>query len=120
MSNKAEITAAIGSHGQWKQRLKDAIASGKSDITPAQAAADNTCAFGKWLHGVSGADAHSPFYVKVRPLHATFHQEAAKVLRSALAGSKAEATHAIEDKSPFANASSALTMAMMEWSKSLG
>ena len=53
MSLKDEISAAIGAHGSWKTRIRTAIESGTSEFSPLNVAADNKCAFGKWLYGVT-------------------------------------------------------------------
>jgi methyl-accepting chemotaxis protein len=115
-----EIDQAIGAHGLWKQRLKDALAAGRSDIAPSQVEADNLCAFGKWLSGLTWPDTRSAHYDTVRSLHTAFHREAANVLRLALAGSKTEASQALDLGGTFALASAALTRAMMDWKKAVG
>ena len=120
MSLETEIVQAVGAHGLWKQRLKNAVASGKSELSPAQAEADHLCAFGIWLRDLTGPVAHSEYYSRVRSLHSAFHKEAGKVLQLALAGSKTEASQALAHHGPFALASAALTRAMMSWKKEVG
>jgi chemoreceptor zinc-binding protein len=115
-----EIGKAIGAHGLWKVRLRDAIAAGSSEMTPAQIEADNLCDFGKWLHRLTDPDTRSAHYATVHSLHAAFHQEAAKILRLALTGSKTEASQALQVGGAFANASAALTRAMIDWRKAVG
>jgi hypothetical protein len=107
MAIREEIAKAIGAHGLWKVRLRDAIAAGVSEMTPAQIEADNLCVFGEWLHGT------------VDSLHAAFHREAARVLRLALTGSRIEASQALEIGGTFAIASAALTRAMINWRKAV-
>ena len=117
MSLADEISKAIGAHGLWKQRLRGAIDSGKSDVSAADAAKDNLCEFGKWLYGpaVSAADKTMPEYQAVKGLHARFHQCAAKVLAAALAGKKSEAEAMLGNTAEFATISGDLTRAMMAW-----
>lgn len=123
MSNPAfqqQITAAVSAHGQWKARLATAIKEGKSEFAPAVVRQDNQCAFGKWLYNeIDAASKTDPHYAKVKALHATFHEEAAKVLTLAVSGKTAEATAAMAFGSDFAKASSQITTALGDWSRSL-
>lgn len=113
-----QITAAIGAHGQWKSRLKTAVAQGSSDVTAAAASRDNACAFGTWLYNDASAEVKaSPHYATCRSLHAAFHKEAGSVLELALAGKKTEAEAKLAMDSDFAHASAALTRAMSLWAK---
>ncbi len=117
--NKEEIDNAIGAHGSWKVRLKDAIETGRSDIPVETIRKDNNCQFGKWLYGgtLSAADKTSANYTKVRELHAEFHKAAARVTELALAGQKTEADKMMTRGGEFAAVSSRLTSAMMDWKK---
>ena len=85
---ETELRAAMAAHGKWKLRLKTAITTRKSDITPEQAACDDRCDFGKWLHGATlSPDLKSgqPYRVTLR-LHAEFHRAAGDALEGALSG----------------------------------
>ena len=53
MSTTDAITKGIGAHGMWKQRILDAIKTGKSEWTPEIVCQDNQCEFGKWLYSCS-------------------------------------------------------------------
>jgi hypothetical protein len=110
-----QITVAIGAHGQWKSRLKTAIDTGRSDISPVVVRDDHRCPFGCWLHALPAPYCTSEYFRQVRALHATFHQEAAAVLEIALAGNQAAAHERISFSSPFAAASAKLTSAMVRW-----
>lgn len=118
MSRTDEINKAIGAHGMWKQRLKAAIDASSSDVTVAQAGADNVCPFGTWFYGLPAAERGEPNAAAVRTLHAQFHTEAAAVLKLALAGRKPEAEKALGTGGAFASKSSELTSAMMRWQRS--
>lgn len=117
MSLKDEITAAIGAHGLWKAKLRDAIQTGKSEAVPQVVCLDNKCKFGQWLYGPSipGAAKASGNYKECVELHAKFHVAAAHVLEHALAGRKKEAEVAISEGSEFATLTHKLTDAMMRW-----
>ena len=117
--NVEEIDKAIGAHGMWKARLGSAIDTGRSDTTPEQVEPDNLCAFGKWLNALPATEHGSEHYKKVRSLHAAFHKEAAKVLRLATSGKKAEAKQSLDSGGSYATASANLTSAMMGWKKSI-
>jgi methyl-accepting chemotaxis protein len=122
MSLENEINAAIGAHGLWKGKLRDAIQTGRSDATPQGVRVDNQCKFGQWLYGASipGAAKMSANYGECLKLHKTFHVAAAHVLELALAGKKADAEAAMRDGSEFATVSHTLIDTMMRWRKSPG
>ena len=120
MAGKDVLDGAIAAHGAWRTRLRQAIASGKTDFDIAKVKQDNQCAFGKWLYEeLPAADRNSPRYARVRQLHATFHVEAAKILELAVRGQKAEAEAAMAMRTPFAGASAALTAELTAWRDSL-
>ena len=112
-----QIKSAIGAHGLWKSRLKSAIENGTSEFTVDRVAKDDQCDFGKFLYGADVPAAQKTAdYEKCRALHASFHKAAAKVLRHALFGEKAEAIKEMAMGSEFARVSTELTTAMMSWS----
>lgn len=122
MADKAEIDKAIGAHGQWKNRLRQAIDTGKIDVAVETIQVDNQCVFGKWLYGptFTAMDKTSTHYKTVKELHATFHKTAAKVVALALAGNKADAEKMMSSGGDYSSISAKLTAAMMEWKDSLG
>ena len=119
LANVEEINKAVGAHGIWKNRLKSAIDTGRSDVTPEVAAADNKCAFGKWLYSLSAEMQNSPRCQNVKELHACFHSEAASILELALNGEKEKADDCLADGSSFSDTSTQLTEAMMEWKREI-
>lgn len=118
MAIAEEITKAIGAHGMWKQRLRQAIDTGKSEFTVERARPDNLCDFGKWLYSLPPADQKSSHWKSVQDLHGKFHAEAAQVLGLAVRGNKQEAEREIAAESKFTKISSELTVAMMKWKES--
>jgi methyl-accepting chemotaxis protein len=121
MADKGEIDKAIGAHGLWKSRLKQAIETGKTDSAVETIRMDNQCAFGKWLYGsgLSSTDKDSSHYKAVKDLHAQFHKTAAEVAGLAASGKKAEAERMMSLEGQFSAISSKLTAAMMDWKKTL-
>jgi methyl-accepting chemotaxis protein len=119
VTDAEHITHAIAAHGMWKTRLRVAIDNGTCEMTVDQVRADDQCEFGRWLLGSPSARSskHAPH---IRELHAEFHRNAARVLELALKGEKAEAEAMMEPGSPFLQASADLTLAMVDWKKSLG
>lgn len=116
--DKNEISKFIGQHGMWKTHLREAIDTGKSQINLTTAAQDDQCDFGKWLRGLPADARASNHFQSVSRLHAEFHREAARVLKLATAGNKAEANKATAMGGSFANASSSLTQEMTRWMNS--
>ena len=110
MSSFAEqVNSAVAAHGQWKARLRQAIATGTSEFDVRVVTQDNQCAFGKWLYGEGKSTFPSAAYhEEIRGLHAEFHREAARVLGLAVSGKAKEATVAMDPGSAFNKVSSGL------------
>ncbi len=120
MSVHEEITNAISAHGQWKQKLRTAIATGECESTPDKVKMDCNCSFGKWLHErIDPFHKTSPFYPQVVELHAQFHREAGNILELALTGHQEEASNLLSLGSDFAKYSAKLTHVMGDWKSSL-
>ncbi|MCO7225277.1 CZB domain-containing protein [Pleionea sp. CnH1-48] len=120
MSTYDEISKAIAAHGQWKNKLRNAIDTGKCESTPAKVKQDNNCSFGKWLHGRIDPQAKSSsYYSTVVNLHADFHKEAGSILEVALSGDKNSASQRIGLGSEFSRLSAELTKTMKAWQDSL-
>ena len=120
MNPQEQINKAIGAHGMWKVRLKDAISTGKSDANPNMVKADNNCEFGKWLYGSIAPELrNTPTYEIIVQYHAEFHKEAGRILQLALEGKKEDADNGMKASSAFASISSSLTSTMIEWKRSL-
>ena len=119
MPLKDEITVAVGAHGLWKSRLRQAIQTGKCEATVQGVRVDNQCKFGQWLYGpsITGTEKALAGYRECRELHARFHSAAAHVLELALAGQKTQAEAAMQEGSEFAKISHDLTDAMLRWQK---
>jgi len=118
MAAVEEINKAIGAHGMWKQRLRQAVDTGKSDFTVERVRPDNLCDFGKWLYSLPAGDQTSAHWKTVRELHDKFHAEAAHILGLAVGGHKQEAEKGLDTGSNFTKISSELTGAMMKWKAS--
>lgn len=105
----------VSAHYHWKIRLKQAIETGKCDITVDIASKDNCCDFGKHFYSLPANVQRSPFGQTVRTKHAEFHKEAAQILALALAGKKDEASRRIASQSTFAKLSTEVTNLITEW-----
>ena len=117
MSIIEQIEDAIQVHCAWAEQLKDAIETGLSVTTVAEAARVDLCAFGRWLYGRT-----IPDYAKVHngydnavQIHAEFHRCAAGVLDLALTGRGAEAIKAMDNASPYTSTSVMLVLTLRAW-----
>lgn len=110
-----KIFEGIGAHGAWKHRLRMAIRTKTMDISPATAACDNACEFGKWLYGpqVDAATRAGIPYQVVRRLHADFHRSAGNVLSLVQRGDDAAAQQAMDHD--FQPRSEKLVVALNKW-----
>ena len=113
MAKREEINQAIGAHGVWKQRLRQSIRSGNSELTPAETQSETLCEFGKWLHSLPPEEKACQHWKTVQDLHLRFHLEAARVLALATTGDKEEAEKALVGG--FSDVSARLTSSMMKW-----
>ncbi|MBK8440690.1 MAG: CZB domain-containing protein [Rhodobacter sp.] len=106
---------AMDAHAKWKLRLKTAMTTRHSDISPEHAACDDRCEFGKWLYSeqISDETRSSMPFVVVRNLHAEFHQVASVALEGALNGSR----RARDDtaREAFDDCSAKLNKALQKW-----
>jgi len=109
------LNSGISAHGQWKQRLAEAIKTGASDFTPAVVKQDNQCEFGKWLCSCSTDEKASPHYEKIKKMHTEFHQCAGSILEKALSGNTTDAEAEIGMGSQYRVISAGLTTEMMKW-----
>ncbi|MDQ7048575.1 MAG: CZB domain-containing protein [Enterobacterales bacterium] len=120
MSTFNEIGMAISAHESWKNKLRDAIATGRSESTPEKVSMDDNCSFGKWLHQrIDPEVKSSPFYQKVLGMHAQFHAAAGQILGLAIEGRKNEATQLMGISSDFTKCSTALTRMLKEWQQEI-
>jgi hypothetical protein len=117
MIDPANLDHAIAVHAKWKFRLKDAIATGRSEWTVDAVSPDDRCEFGRWLHALPLPDRMSSHWREAKTLHAQFHAAAAEVLKSALAGHKSEAEAAMAPGGPFADVSARLVRLLTDWKK---
>lgn len=113
------IDAAIGAHGQWKARLKTAIANGATAADAAKAHRSDACEFGKWLAsaGLPPELHSSPRFKEAVRLHTAFHASAGRVLDAVAAGRQNDAVKSMAIGGEFALASATLTSHMMAWKR---
>ncbi len=121
MLDPQEIDKALEAHAAWKDRLRAAVESGTIGIAVTTIAADNQCAFGKWLNGTSltAEDRATKHYQEVTRLHAEFHKVAAKIAALASSGMKAEAEKMLNFGNEYTQASGQLSVALKRWRETM-
>lgn len=119
MTHQNEIELAIQAHKQWKDHLREAIATGLCDTPIETIRADCHCKFGVWLHSdaLSPDEKASPRYQIVKRLHSEFHKSAAKVIELAQQGNTKDAETMMENGGEYVSISRKLIMAMQDWKK---
>lgn len=117
---REKIEAAQNAHAAWKVRLKNAIATGGSELDEASVRADNTCDFGKWLYGASvpATLRSSKEFEEITRLHTAFHAAAAEVLSLVRRGDKVGAEASLKFGGNFSRASAKLDGALVRWNTS--
>jgi hypothetical protein len=111
----AKIDQVITAHANWKDRLKEAIASGTCPITVEQAAKDDRCDFGKWIYSLPATERAAPRMLELARMHTEFHKQAAAILGLALAHRRPEAEAAMASGTPFTRVTTDLVMALTTW-----
>ena len=112
-----DLNNAIEKHAEWKMKFRAAI-SKKETMDASTITKDNCCELGKWLHGeakakFSSLQSHSACVAK----HAAFHLEAGKVAQAINAKKFTEAETMLNTGTPYASASSAVGVAIMQLKK---
>ncbi|OFZ27251.1 MAG: hypothetical protein A2381_16235 [Bdellovibrionales bacterium RIFOXYB1_FULL_37_110] len=85
-TKKDKIQTAIEAHFAWFDRLKQAIATQKSEFKPEVVAKDNQCEFGKWIYSDLQTICDEKLYLEIKTNHAEFHKKASEALSLALQG----------------------------------
>lgn len=109
------IRAAINAHGQWKLRLKQAIATGNITDDPQEVSLDTRCDFGQWMHGSTltpEIKASKPYLV-INRLHSEFHTCAGRILTLANEGNSAKADAMM--KGEFNDLAKKLILTLTKW-----
>jgi hypothetical protein len=117
MIDPANLDHAIAAHAKWKFRLREAIRTRQSEWTVEKVRPDDLCEFGQWLNSLSLADRMRKEWREVKALHAQFHQAAAHVLESALAGHATEADALMAPGGSFSDISTRLVRMITEWKR---
>jgi methyl-accepting chemotaxis protein len=107
-----DIESAVAAHAQWKVKLRSAIASGET-LDARSISADDCCALGKWLHGdAKRLMAGRPAFADCLGKHAVFHREAGRVAEAINAKKMDVANAMLEGGTAYAQASSAVGVAL--------
>lgn len=111
------LRQAIVAHAAWKKRLRQTIETGRlaQGVEIDTAARDDACAFGKWLHSPAAPDLDAERAAAVKSLHASFHREAAQVMRVALAGDKLRAEQLMISPDGYGGIAGELTDSLIDW-----
>ena len=83
---KEKIQTAIEAHFLWFDRLKNAIATQKSEFKPEVVAKDNQCELGRWIYTDLKALCDEKIYAEIKESHTNFHKKASEALTLALQG----------------------------------
>jgi methyl-accepting chemotaxis protein len=105
---------ALNAHAKWKVKFRSAIEQQDKTLDATSIAKDDTCDFGKWLHGPGKTEVgRLPDYATCVKEHAAFHTEAGKVARAINAGKFNEAATMLNAGTSYDNASKSVGVAIM-------
>ena len=111
---------AIAAHAEWKTKLRGAIRR-REQLDAASISLDNKCPLGQWLHGEAKAKyGRLTSYGTCVDRHAEFHRCAGQVATNINAGNTTEAEAMLENGTPYADASSAVGVAILRLRKEAG
>lgn len=108
---------AIQAHSTWKLKLTKYLRSPDGSLKAEEVCLDNKCALGLWIYGEGVSYTSMTEYGTLKSEHAKFHKAAAEVITKADAGKSVSEEVQMGADSPFAKASSAVVLAIMEMKK---
>lgn len=93
---------AINAHAAWKMKLSSYIRNPDDSLDPDVVCKDDQCILGKWIHGEGASYSANNEYGMLKAAHASFHKEAADIIRRAKKGEKVTDEVSLGAKSKFA------------------
>ncbi|MQQ07352.1 hypothetical protein GFB49_02690 [Epibacterium sp. SM1979] len=115
-----QIGEAMQAHAAWKQKLGDAVKTGRLPKPSCDIRTNDQCSFGKWLFSLTSDPrvARSAGYQEVMKTHTVFHLEAGRVAELVEKDDLAAAERALNG--PGYNAATTnLNNAMLQWKQSI-
>ncbi|MCU0894190.1 MAG: CZB domain-containing protein [Rhodospirillales bacterium] len=102
-----DIRPPLRAHAEWLAQLREYVyGAGAPDVRIL--VRDDQCELGRWIYNDAARFRSLPEYEAARQAHATFHAEAAEVVRLMQAGRRHEAALAIERGGPLQNRSATM------------
>lgn len=112
-----DLNTAVHKHAEWKTKLRSAIAK-QQQMDVVTLSRDDCCELGAWLHGDGRARfGKLPAHADCVRKHQAFHNEVAKVATAVNAKRYAHAEGLLGVATPYAKASSALSVAFLHLRK---
>lgn len=107
-----DIRPPLRAHAEWLAQLREYVyGAGAPDV--GMLVRDDQCELGRWIYNDALRFRHLPEYEAARQAHASFHAEAAEVVRLMQAGRRHEAAVAIERGGPLQNRSATMIRAFL-------
>src|SRR4051794_2563281 len=115
-----DLNIAVQKHAEWKTKLRSAIAK-QEQMDVVSLSRDDCCELGQWLHGeAKGRFGKLTAHADCVHRHQVFHHEVAKVASAVNAKRFAYAEGLLGAATPYAKASSALSVAFLHLRKATG
>ncbi len=114
------LDEAISTHTGWKLRFRAAM-NQKQQLDAESISKDDCCELGRWLHG-EGKAKHGgrPEFLVAMERHRQFHVEAGKVAQLVNAQQYTQVEKQMANGSTYAQASSAISNAIIQLRKAIG
>lgn len=107
-----DMRPPLRAHAEWLAQLREYVyGAGTPDVRLLMR--DDQCELGRWIYNDAAHFRHLPEYEAARQAHASFHAEAAEVVRLMQAGRRHEAALAIERCGPLQSRSATMIRAFL-------
>jgi diguanylate cyclase (GGDEF)-like protein len=112
---REQVEATIATHYYWLDRMREAVATGRTELDLAEVEREDLCPIGVWLNStISEALRNMPLYYVTKYRHAVFHRSMARLLAAALAR-QPEAAMSLEPDGDFTKVASSLLKSFRDW-----
>jgi hypothetical protein len=114
-----DIRPPLRAHAEWLAQLREYVyGAGAPDVRIL--VRDDQCELGRWIYNDATRFRYLPEYEAARQAHASFHAEAAEIVRLMQAGRRHEAALAIERGGPLQVRSATMIRAFLWLCQRLG
>ena len=109
-----DFDGAIAAHASWKSKLSKYLRNPDKSLKAADIAVDHQCALGQWLYGEGKKYSSDSEFSELKKAHATFHREAADLVKRADLGEKVSEEAGLGTTSQYGKASNQVVQSIVK------